>query len=136
MAEFAAFTSDEPFDLKDWVNTVLADHMAGGPTPASPSSSALASSSSTASSASSASIDSHISTLVHKLQYLSHDVNETLDDCMDKMMASAPRTSRELARVQEEAVDLRGRVGTLQVRRRTERRERETGRGEGHGERG
>jgi hypothetical protein len=130
MAEFAAFTSDEPFDLKDWVNTVLADHMAGGPTPASPSSSTLSSTSSTSSSASS--IDSHISTLVHKLQYLSHDVNETLDDCMDKMMASAPRTSRELARVQEEAVDLRGRVGTLQVRRR----ERETDKGEGHGERG
>eukprot|EP00947_MAST-08B_sp_MAST-8B-sp1_P003929 g3929.t1 len=111
MAEFSDFLGDS-FDLKGWINSALDAHQADG----SSSNTSSATASSSSSSSSSSSIDAHISSLVHKLQYLSHDVNETLDDCMGKMMAAAPRAAVELARVSGEAAALKGRVEGLAER--------------------
>ena len=82
MVDYDAF-SDESFDVQDWVNSAMQARVEGD------------------------SVDTHISTLVMKLQLHAQDIESSIEDGMTQMLASVPRARREISRVESSASALR-----------------------------
>ena len=79
-----ASLEDSTLDVEEWVNSALAQQAEGD------------------------SIDTHISTMVMKLQLRSQDTSDSIQENMARMLGAVPRTTRGIERIENACVSLKG----------------------------
>jgi hypothetical protein len=79
----------EEMNVKEWVNSAMQQRMEGD------------------------SIDTHISTIIMKLQLRSQDVSDNVEQLMSQILSAVPRTSREVDRIQNTSTVLKGDLKTV-----------------------
>eukprot|EP01116_Phalansterium_solitarium_P021414 TRINITY_DN6645_c0_g1_i1.p1 TRINITY_DN6645_c0_g1~~TRINITY_DN6645_c0_g1_i1.p1 ORF type:complete len:861 (-),score=300.25 TRINITY_DN6645_c0_g1_i1:236-2818(-) len=89
MVDVSSF-ADEAFDLKAWVNRALEQGRAPGE-----------------------SVESHATTLVMKLQLLSQEISQSLEDMSSQALLTVPRSMREIEKVRKEAADLKRKLDSF-----------------------
>ena len=88
MVDYEAFDGGS-FDAVDWVNAALQARAEGD------------------------SVDTHISTVVMKLQLQGADAEDAIEEAMTQMLAAVPRTGREIDRVEQSALSLKKDLGLV-----------------------